>query len=632
MRRHAGGAQGANVVTAEAKSVGLIVNPPFPIPRNLGEMLMNQVKKNPNGVAAQFKKGGTWQEMSWRTFGERARKISDGLVALGVAKGDRVALLANTRVEYPMVDAGIWTHGAIAVPIYQSNTPAEVQYVLENSGSCMVFVDDETQLAKLRHVKDRIPAVRKVVIFDGKGTAADGDWVITLDEVERMGEEQARKDPGGFDQRLASIDAEHPACFIYTSGTTGNPKGVILSHKNWCYQSESVYRVDVLQPDDSVLLFLPLAHSFAKVVEVAWFHLGFTMAFAEAVDKVVANCGEIRPSILPAVPRVFEKVYNTVVANGTASPGLKGKMFRWALGHFERYVEAQQAGREYGGLGWEVAKKLVFSKVAKTLRDERLGGRIRVFVSGGAPLSRKIGYFFDLMGFKVLEGYGLTETSAPLAVNPPNKIKIGTVGPSFPGTEVRIAADGEILVKGPLVMQGYYNMPEATAEVLEADGWFHTGDIGELDPDGYLRITDRKKDIIVTAGGKNVAPQNIENALKTEPIISQVMVYGDRRKYLTALVTVNEEYARKIATDAGVSFTSYADLSQKPVIRDAVKHVIQRVNAQLPSYESIKDFRILDADFSQETGEMTPTLKVKRKFTSQKFKKTLDSMYDEAFD
>jgi len=620
------------VVTAEAKSAGLIVNPPFPIPRNLGEMLMAQVRKSPDAVAAQFKQAGQWRDMTWRAFGDRVRKISDGLVALGVQPGDRVAVLAATRLEHPLVDAGIWSHGAIAVPIYQSNTPAEVQYVLENSGACLVFVDDETQLAKLRHVKAQIPAVRQVVLFDGTPSADDGDWVMTLEAFEKRGEEQGRHEPDAFEKRLGAIGPEHPSCFIYTSGTTGAPKGVILTHKNWCYQAEAVYRVDVLQPDDSVLLFLPLAHSFAKVVEVAWFHLGFTMAFAEAVDKVVQNCGEIRPSILPAVPRVFEKVYNTVVANGMAAPGISGKLFRWALGHFDRYVEARQAGRAYGGLGWEIAKKLVFGKVARTVREERLGGRIRVFVSGGAPLSRKIGYFFDLIGLKVLEGYGLTETSAPLAVNPPNQIKIGTVGPSFPGTDVRIAADGEILVRGPLVMQGYFNMPEATAEVLEPDGWFHTGDIGELDADGYLRITDRKKDIIVTAGGKNVAPQNIENSLKTEPIISQVMVYGDRRKYLTALVTVSEEYARKIATDAGVSFTSYADLTQKPIIREAVKAVVQRVNQSLPSYETIKDFRILDRDFSQETGEMTPSLKVKRKFTTQKYKQILDAMYDEAFD
>lgn len=622
------------MVTAEANVSGLAVNPnpPFPIPDNLASMLMDQVKRAPQAVAAQYKVGGTWKEMSWREFGERVRHISDGLVAIGVKPGDRVALLAATRVEYGLADGGILAARAIAVPIYQSNTPGEVQYVLENSGSETVFVEDETQLAKLRHVKDRIPAVRKVILLHGEPAAAERGWVMTLAELEKAGEEEGKKNPGAFDARLAAIDPESAACFIYTSGTTGNPKGVILTHRNWAYQAEAVSRIGVIQPDDSILLFLPLAHSFAKVIEFAWWHLGVPMAFAEAVDKVVQNAGEIRPSLLPAVPRVFEKVYNTVVANGTSAPGLKGKLFRWALGHFERYVEAKQAGREYGGLSWELAKKLVFTKVAKTVREERLGGRIRVFVSGGAPLSRKIGYFFDLLGFQVLEGYGLTETSAPLAVNRPHKIKIGTVGPAFPGTEIKIAPDGEVLVRGPLVMKGYYNMPEATAEVLEPNGWFHTGDIGEIDSDGYLRITDRKKDIIVTAGGKNVAPQNLENFLKTEQIISQVMIYGDRRKYLSALVTVNEETAKKLASDAGVTFRDYADLSQKPIVRDAVQAAFDKLNATLPSYETVKRFAILSHDFTQETGEITPTLKVKRKFCTQKYKSVLDGMYDEAID
>lgn len=624
---------GANVQTAEANvgDVAVNPNPPFPIPENLSSMLMEQVKKRPDGVAAQFKVAGTWKEMSWREFGNRVRAISDGLVALGIQPDDRVAVIASTRVEYGLADGGILGARAIAVPIYHSNTPPEVQYVVENSGSVIVFAEDETQLAKLRHVKSQIPTVRKVILIDGTPQQGDGDWVISLGDLERLGAEQGAKAPTAFDERLKAIHPETPACFIYTSGTTGNPKGVILTHKTWCYQAEVVSRIGVLEVDDSVLLFLPLAHSFAKVIEFGWWHLGFPMAFAESPDKIVQNCGEIRPSVLPAVPRVFEKVYNTVVSNGTSSPGIKGKMFRWALGQFEAYVEAKQAGREYGGLQWELAKKLVFSKVQKTLRDERLGGRIRIFVSGAAPLSPKIAYFFDVLGFKVLEGYGLTETAAPVSVNLPQKIKIGTVGPAFPGTELRIADDGEVMVRSPNVMKGYFNMPEATAEVIQKDGWFHTGDIGELDADGYLRITDRKKDIIVTAGGKNVAPQNLENALKTEPIISQVMVYGDKRKYLSALVTVQEENARKIADEAGVKYGNYGELSQTPAIREAVQKAMDRVNATLPSYETIKKFTVLDRDFAQETGELTPTLKVKRKFCTEKYRSVLDAMYDETW-
>lgn len=620
------------MVTVETKTEGQIVNSPFPIPRNLVQMFLDQVGRSPRSVAAQYKVAGTWREMTWEEMATRVGHIADGLLSLGIQKGERVGVLSSTRVEYPLVDLGIAGAEAISVAIYHSNTPDEVQYVVEDSGLVVIFAEDETQLAKLRHHRERMPHLRKVILFAGSPGPSDGDWVMTLAELEAAGQAHGKDDPEGLSKRAALIDPEDPACFLYTSGTTGNPKGVILTHKNWCYEAEAVSRVGIFQADDSILLFLPLAHSFAKVIQSAWWHLGATMAFAEAVDKVVQNAGEIRPSLLPAVPRVFEKVYNTVVANGTSAPGIKGKLFRWALGHFERYVEARQAGREYGGLGWTLARKLVFSKVEKTLREERLGGRIRVFVSGGAPLSKKIAYFFDMLGFTVLEGYGLTETAAATCVNPPHRNKIGTVGPAVPGTELRIAEDGEVLVRGAGVMKGYYNRPEATDECLEPDGWFHTGDIGVLDEEGYLRITDRKKDIIVTAGGKNVAPQNLENALKTEPIISQVMVYGDRRKFLTALVTVQEEHAKKLAADAGVSFTSYADLTKKPVIIEAVREAVQRLNAGRPSYEQLKDFRIIDQDFSQETGEMTPTLKVKRKFTTEKYRELLDSMYDEKHD
>jgi long-chain acyl-CoA synthetase len=358
------------------------------------------------------------------------------------------------------------------------------------------------------------------------------------------------------------------------------------------------------------------------VIQAAWWKLGATMSFAEAVDRVVANCSEVHPSILPAVPRVFEKVFNTVVANGTGTPGVKGKLFRWAMAHFDRYAEARAAGREYGGIEWALAKRLVFAKVEHTLRHERLGGKIRVFVSGGAPLSKKIAYFFELLNFKVVEGYGLTETSAASCVNPPGKIKIGTVGPALPGTELKIAPDGEVLIRGPGVMTGYYGLPASTAEALEPDGWFHSGDIGELDGDGYLKITDRKKDIIVTAGGKNVAPQNLENELKTDPFISQVMVHGDKRKFLSALITVNEENVRKWAQDGKVTFSG--PLHEDARVRARIQHAVDALNAKQASYSQIKRFAILPEDLTQDTGELTPTLKVKRKFCSQKYKAILD--------
>ena len=330
---------------------------------------------------------------------------------------------------------------------------------------------------------------------------------------------------------------------------------------------------------------------------------------------------------MPAVPRIFEKVYNKVVSDGSAASGISGRLFRWAMAVFDEQATARMDGRA-GPATFALAKRLVFPKIKQKL-DARLGGKLRLFISGGAPLARKLAYFFDELGFEILEGYGLTETSAASCVNLPGRSRIGTVGPPLPGTEIKIAPDGEILLRGPGVMKEYYRLPEATAEALDGDGWFRSGDIGEFDPAGSLRITDRKKDIIVTAGGKNVAPQNIEGELKSHPIVSQAMVYGDRRKFLSVLVTVSEEQARKLADERKIAFAGYEDLVQKPVVREAVEAAIQAVNATLPSYETLKRFAILPQDFTQETGELTPTLKVKRKFATQKYKAVLDGFYDE---
>jgi len=352
------------------------------------------------------------------------------------------------------------------------------------------------------------------------------------------------------------------------------------------------------------------------------------MIFAQSTETLLADIGETSPTILPAVPRIFEKIYNAVVSNGTSAPGLKGKLFRWAMRHFEESVEARMQGRSHDSLSLALARRLVFSKVKATL-DAKLGGRMRLFVSGGAPLSRKIAYFFDMLGFEVLEGYGLTETTGGATVNPPGRTRIGTVGPPMPGCEVKIASDGEILIRGPNVMKGYFNAPEATREVLEPDGWFHSGDIGEFDASGYVRITDRKKDIIVTAGGKNVAPQNLENSLKTFPIVSQAMVHGDKRKYLSVLITVNEEVARKMLSDQGITPpAAYAEVAARPEIASAVQKVLDTLNAHEPPYNQLKRFHVMDHDFTQESGDLTPTLKVKRKACTQRYQAILDGLYD----
>ena len=585
--------------------------------RNLVEQFEATAARHADRPCAKHKAGGRWIDTTWAEFARRARNVSDGLAAMGVQRGDRVALLGETTLEWNVADLGAMGAAAISVPIYQSLKPHDVAYILENAGARFIFVDGENQAAKIREVKDRLPALEGVIRFTGTPGAP---WERTLADVEQAGVEWRRGNEAAHAARLASISLDDPACFIYTSGTTGNPKGVILTHGNWVYEGDAVAQIALLIEQELVLMFLPMAHSFAKVVQAAWLKLGFTMAFCESIERIVDNAGEVRPTVMPSVPRIFEKAYTTVVTKGLATPGIKGRLFKWALESLDTWALAKERGETPPpSLGLVVGQKLVFPKLGATLA-ERFGGRVRFFVSGGAPLSPKIAWFFNAVGLTILEGYGLTETAAGTCVNRPGKNAIGTVGLPVPGTQVRIAPDGEILLRGGGVMKGYYQAPQATAEAL-VDGWFHTGDIGELDSEGRLRITDRKKDIIVTAGGKNVAPQNLENELKaSEPILSQVMVHGDKRKFLSALVTLNEDAARKVAAGNG-------PLHEAPEVRARVQAAIDRLNAQQASYSTIKKFAILPKDFTVDSGELTPTLKVKRKLCTQKYKDLLDSFY-----
>jgi long-chain acyl-CoA synthetase len=590
--------------------------------KNLVAVFEAQARARGSAAAVKHKRDGKWSEVSWAELARRARDVSDGLAAIGVRRGDRVAIIGETQLEWILADLGVLGAGAITVTIYQSNRPHECQYILENSGARFIFCDTEAQVAKIREVKAKLPALEGIV----RATGAPADaFERTLADLERLGAEWRKANPRAHEERLAAIAPDDPASFIYTSGTTGNPKGVVLTHGNWVYEANVSAEIRLMGPDDVGLMFLPMAHSFAKVIEAAWFATGATTAFVESLEKIMDNASEVRPTTMPSVPRIFEKAFNTVVSKGLATPGLKGKLFKLAMEGFDGYATARERGKPYFSIGFLVGKKLVFPKLAKAL-SERFGGRMRIFISGGAPLSPKIAYFFDLLGFTILEGYGLTETSAGTFVNRPATNRIGTVGPPMPGTQVRIAEDGEILVKGPGVMKEYYRSPEATAEVLK-DGWLYTGDIGYLDDAGNLKITDRKKDIIVTAGGKNVAPQNLENELKTDPLISQVMVHGDKRKFLSALIALNEENARKWAAENGVP--PGAALHEDPRVKARIQQAVDALNAKEPSYSTLKKFAIVPKDFTQETGELTPTLKVKRKVVTQKYQALLDSFYVE---
>jgi long-chain acyl-CoA synthetase len=602
-------------------------------PQNLIALLEERARRSPQEPAARFKRGNQWQDTSWADLARTVRDMGAALIQAGVARGDSVAIFSATRYEFALADLAIACCGAVSVPIYASNTPDELRYILNDAGVTVCIVDDDRpngrqsgRLARLRSVWGGLPGLRRVYLMDGD-LPVDAR-IASFSELLRGGDAASTAER---ERRIAKLGEKNTFCILYTSGTTGPPKGVVLSHGNWVYEALGVAQIGLMRQHEVVLLFLPLAHSFAKVVQAAWLSLGFCMAFAESVDKVVDNCGEVHPTCLPAVPRIFEKVYLRVTADGEAQPGVRGQLFRVAMKAFDAAASARFDGKPASQamvLAYAFAKRVVFPQIKRKL-DLRLGGRLELFVSGGAPLARKLAFFYQELGFEILEGYGLTETSAGSCVNPPGKARLGTVGPPFPGTEIRIASDGEILIRGGGVMQGYYDRPADTAEVLEPDGFLHTGDIGELDEAGYLRITDRKKDIIVTAGGKNVAPQNIENELKTFPIISQAMVYGDKRKYLVALLTVNEEAARKLCAEHHVQVSDYRDLTQREPVRQAVEAAIQAINARLPSYETIKKYLLLPREFSQESGELTPTLKVKRKLVTQLYQRELDALYDE---
>jgi len=597
----------------------------FATVRSVAGLFRLRASGDAHRVAALRKTGGAWKPLTWGELGGLAEDAAWGLIGVGVKAGEKVSLIGSTRVEWTVADLGVAHAGAVSVPIYHSNTAEEIRYIVQNSGATLVFVEDDKQLRKLREVRAQLPAVRRCVLLEGEG---DGDWALSFAQLVARGKEHKARVPGELQQRLEQQRRDELSTILYTSGTTGTPKGVMTTNDQLVFAAEAVVGTGLLRRDDAHLLFLPFAHSFAQIIKAAWFGSGLQMVFAESVDRLVDNAGETAPTVLSAVPRVYEKAFNNVVANGMAQKGLSGTLFRLAMREFEMYAKAKDKGAGYSSFPFSLARKLVFPKIKDKL-SKRFGGRIHTFVSGGAPLARKIAYFFDLLGFNLLEGYGLTETIALTSVNLPGQNKLGTVGRPFPGVEVKIAEDGEILERGRHIMRGYSGMPEATAEVIDKDGWFHTGDIGDLDADGYLRITDRKKDLIKTSGGKYIAPQAIEGALKTmSELISQVVVIGDRRKYVSVLVTVAEDQAKKVASEAGEAAGSYREAALSKAVRAKLEDAIDRLNSTLPSYETVKRFTILERDFSLESGELTPTLKVKRKAATQKYKPQIDSMYD----
>jgi long-chain acyl-CoA synthetase len=596
--------------------------------KSIYELFQNTVKTRGDRVAAQYKVAGAWRDVTWNEMRAISEKVSAGLAALGVQKNDRVSIVSETRIEWVLADVGILGAGAATVPIYHSNTADDCEFILGDAGSVIAFVEDKEQVEKLRSIREQIPNVKKIICFAAGETDKDSDWEIEWDDFLAEGEAYLKDHAEEIKARGESLGPDDLLTLIYTSGTTGRPKGTILTHDCMLYEAEIMNQVGLIGADDLQYLFLPLAHVFAKVIEIGWFATGHIVAFWEKDQKkIVTNLAEVRPTMMGAVPRIYEKVHAAVIDKVNNAPGPKGALARWAIRKGQEAAELEKSGKTPGGLGWTLAQKLVWSKLQADL-SEKFGGRLRFFISGGAPLSTDIAYFFKFAGVKICEGYGLTETSAATCINLPDTIQIGSVGQVVPGTEVKIAEDGEILIRGRGVMKGYWNREDATKEAINEDGWFYSGDIGSFDKDGNLRITDRKKDIIVTAGGKNVAPQNLENSLKSKsPLISQVVIHGDKRKFLSALITIDPEALENWSnkTSANANF-SYSKTTQSEGLNAAIQDVVNDLNQGLASYETLKKFKILDHDF--EIGEqLTPTLKVKRKLCNERYKDQFDSMY-----
>jgi long-chain acyl-CoA synthetase len=591
------------------------------------EFIVEHAEKRGDATAALAKRDGKYQPTTWGELWERSRAVARGLIAQGLEPGDRVNIVAHTSLEWVIADLGVLAAAGVTVPIYPSNLPTECQYVSDHSDAKIVFCQDAEQVAKFVEQRAELPKVVRVVQMEGEAPA-DDDWIISFGDLLASGGE----DDTEVDARVASLKPESILTIIYTSGTTGVPKGVVLTHANFIYECDAITSADVVRADDVQLLFLPLAHVFAKLLEATWFATGHVMAFAESMNTIKPNLAEVRPTMMCGVPRVYEKFYAAVVEQGTSAEGLKRTLFEHALALSQKHGELEEKGRGLGlieDVYFRFLKKTVFAKVREGVQAI-LGGRMRLMISGGGPLSKKIGWFFRDAEIMILEGYGMTESSAATVVNRPWANFIGTVGTAVDGTEVKIAKDGEILLKGPGVMREYWKNPEATQEIL-VHGWLHTGDIGEIDPrTGALRITDRKKDLIVTAGGKNVAPQKIENLLKTHELISQAVVHGDRRKFLSALITLDESAVGERAKALGVG-GDYAELTRHERIRAEVRALVEASNRELASYETIKKFEVLEADFSVETGELTPKLSVKRKVVDRKYGYLFDAFYEEKF-
>jgi len=595
---------------------------------SMGAIFQNRVQELGEKACVAYKNAqGVYTDISWRQMDEMVRKVGYFLLSRGIKPGDKIALFSPNRYEWWVTDLAILSIGAVNVPIYATNSAVEAKYIIENSDSVICFTGEKEHLDKVMEVRDKLPGLREIIVFDDLKSSVEG--VIDLKEAMKQG--SAFDGKAGFEERLKGINPDDMATIIYTSGTTGDPKGVMLSHNNFISNVNQLYSVDpeLFKEEHTLLSFLPLSHSFERTVGYySALNAGKKVCFAEDFSKILQNLQEVRPTLIVSVPRLYEKIHAGILAKVSEAPPVKKALFNWAMSLAKKnlpYICRDKPRKGLFALQYALADKIIFSKLKAALGMDRL----RFALSGGGPLSVSDAEFFLGMGIKVCEGFGLTETSLVTHGNRPDFIKPGTVGPALKDTLVKIGEGGEVLIKGPQVMMGYYKNEAATKEVMTEDGFFRTGDIGEIDSDGYLKITGRIKDLIVTSGGKNISPQNIENSLKTSIYIEQVAVIGDNRKYLSALIVPAFAELENWAKNNGISFASRRELLEHPEVQKLFAGEIQENTKHYARVEQIRKFKLLDAEWSQQTDELTPTLKVKRRVIDKKYAREIESMYAE---
>lgn len=592
--------------------------------QNFALQFLDRVAASGEREAFRYPRGEAWESVTWNQAGDLVEKLAAGLLSLGIQSEQRVGIAAGTRYEWILADLAIMCAAGATTTVYPSTNAEDTAYILGDSECRVVFAEDDEQIAKLKEHRNELPHLAKIVTFDG---ATDGDWIIGLDDLATLGEAYLAEHPGIVEETVRSIAPDQLATLIYTSGTTGRPKGVRLLHRSWVYEGTAIQVQDILHEDDLQFLWLPMAHSFGKVLLSAQLACGFATAIDGRVERIVDNLGVVKPTFMGAAPRIFEKAHGRIVTMQAAEGGAKEKIFKKA---FEVGIKVDKLKREGRSvplplkLQHGLFDKLVFSKVR-----ERFGGRVRFFISGSAALNAEIAEWFHAAGILILEGYGMTENAAGATVNHPSSYKIGTVGPALPGAEVKIGENDEVLLRGPHIMAGYHNLPEETAATLTEDGWLHTGDKGSLDADGFLTITGRIKDLFKTSGGKYVAPSAIESKFKAVcPYASQFLVFGNERNYVVALITLDPDAMAGWAEENGMVGASYSEIVKSDAVHKMVGEYVDELNSRLNRWETIKKWRLLDHDLTIESGELTPSMKVKRNVVEKNNQDLIDSLYE----